>query len=210
MKRIIKKIVVLLIRLFYSLFSSNFLKYLSIKLNQLYSIWKSNDFKKIGGNPYFLYPMYVHGAKYIEIGENFNCGYRLRLEAFDDHLGHKFNPKITIGNNVSINFDCHIGATNEIEIGDGVLIASKVFITDHYHGEISSESIIIPPSERKLFSKGRVKIEKNVWIGESVAILPGVTIGENSIIGANSVITKNIPKNSVVGGNPARIIKTLQ
>lgn len=209
MKQIIKETIVVLIRLFYNLFSSKFFKYLNTRLNQIYSIWKSNDLQKIGVNPYFLYPMYVHGGQYITIGENFNCGYRLRLEAFDDHLGHKFNPKITIGNNVSINFDCHIGAMNEIEIGDGVLIASKVFITDHYHGEISSEAIMIPPSERKLFSKGSVKIEKNVWIGESVAILPGVTIGENSIIGANSVITKNIPKNSVVGGNPARIIKTL-
>ena len=75
--------------------------------------------------------------------------------------------------------------------------------------EITAEAIKFSPSERKLYSKGSVKIEKNVWIGEGVAILPNVTIGENSIIGANSVVTKNIPKNSVVGGNPARIIRTL-
>ena len=65
------------------------------------------------------------------------------------------------------------------------------------------------PSLRKLYSKGPVIIEDNVWIGEGVAILPNVIIGENSIIGANAVVTKDIPRNSVVGGNPAKIIRTL-
>lgn len=172
-------------------------------------MWKANEFKKTGNMFNIRYPLYLHGGKHIEIGKGFNSDLRLRLEAYEEHLGYKFSPSIVIGNNVSINSDCHIGAINEIIIGDGVLIASKVFITDHYHGEITSETIYLPPSDRKLYSKGPVKIEKNVWIGEGVAILPNVTIGENSIIGANSVITKNIPKNSVVGGNPAKLLRTL-
>jgi acetyltransferase-like isoleucine patch superfamily enzyme len=172
-------------------------------------MWKVHEFKTSAINIFFQYPMYLHGGKYISIGENFNCGLRLRLEAFDEHLGFFFTPRITIGKNVSINHDCHIGAINEIIIEDGVLIASKVFITDHYHGEITAEGIFLPPSERKLFCKGSIKIEKNVWVGEGVVILPNVTIGQNTIIGANSVVTKDIPKNSVVGGNPARIIRTL-
>ena len=52
-----------------------------------------------------------------------------------------------------------------------------------------------------------MKIENNVWIGENVSILPGVEIGENAILGANSVITKNVPKDSIVAGNPAKVIK---
>lgn len=176
---------------------------------KIYSIWISNQLKQTGQKFNIKYPFYLYGGDNIIIGSNFNSGYRFQLEAHKEHLGYCFKPQIIIGNNVSINHDCHIGAINKIIIGDGVLIASKVFITDHYHGEISSEAIKIPPSERKLFCKGQVKIERNVWIGEGVAILPNVTIGENSIIGANSVITKDIPKNSVVGGNPARIIRTL-
>jgi acetyltransferase-like isoleucine patch superfamily enzyme len=209
MKQIIKNRLKSLVYALYCVFSPKLFMKFNLRFNQLYSMWKANEFKKTGEIFFAQFPMYLHGGKYITIGSNFNCGLRLRLEAFDEHLGYQFIPKITIGNNVSINSDCHIGAINEIIIEDGVLIASKVFITDHFHGEISNEAIITPPSERKLYSKGPVKIEKNVWIGEGVAILPNVTIGENSIIGSNSVITRDIPKNSVVGGNPSRIIRTL-
>jgi len=195
--------------LFYIVFSPKIINILIIYLNQLYTMWKINEFKKVGSNAYFNFPMYLHGGKYISLGSKFSSSVRLRIEAYDEHLGYKFFPKIIIGNNVSINSDCHIGAINEIIIEDGVLIASKVYITDHYHGEISTQAIDIAPSERKLYSKGTVKIEKNVWIGEGVVILPNVIIGQNSIIGANSVITKSIPKNSVVGGNPGKIIRTL-
>lgn len=198
-----------LIFIFYKISPPKSFNWFSKSFDYLYSLWKSNEFKQIGSVFYFNYPFYLLGGKYITIGDNFYSDKRLRLEAWDEHLGFKFYPRIIIGNNVSINSDCHIGAINEIIIEDGVLIASKVFITDHYHGEISAEAIKFPPSERKLYSKGAVKIKKNVWIGEGVVILPNVTIGENSIIGSNSVITKDIPKNSIVGGNPAKIIKTL-
>jgi acetyltransferase-like isoleucine patch superfamily enzyme len=208
MKQIIKQTLHVIVNLFYILFSPKLFSLLNVRFNQVYSFYKSNEFNRVG-SCYFQYPLYLQGGRNIIIGDNFNSSLRFRLEAYEEHLGYKFSPKITIGDNVSINSDCHIGAINEIIIEDGVLIASKVFITDHYHGEINSEAIKIPPSGRKLYCKGAVRIEKNVWIGEGVAILPNVIIGENSIIGANSVITKNIPKNSVVGGNPARIIRTL-
>lgn len=175
----------------------------------VYSFFKKKQFKSTGSNIVFKYPLYLYGGENIIIGDNFNSGYRFQLESHKEHLGFYFNPQILIGNNVSINNDCHIGAINKILIGDNVLIASKVFITDHYHGEITKEGVQLPPSKRKLFSKGPVIIGNNVWIGEGVVILPNVTIGANSIIGANSVITRNIPENSVVGGNPAEIIKTL-
>lgn len=209
MKKLVQTFLFKIGYFFFLLISPRILNRLNLRLNQIYSMWKVHEFKRGAINTFIQYPIYLHGGKYISIGENFNCGLRLRLEAYDMHLGHVFTPKITIGNNVSINHDCHIGAINEIEIEDGVLIASKVFITDHYHGEITALGIQLAPSERKLFSKGAVKIGKNAWIGEGVVILPNVTIGANSIIGANSVITRNIPENSVVGGNPATIIRTL-
>lgn len=209
MRNILREFIGFTIRIVHIVISAKFeIRYKLIK-QKIYSIWISNKFNQTGEKFNVKYPLYLYGGKFITIGNNFNSGYRFQLEAHDEHLGYYFSPQIKIGNNVSINHDCHIGAINKIIIEDDVLIASKVFITDHYHGEISKEGIKLEPSRRKLFSKGPVFIGKGVWIGEGVAILPNVTIGANCIIGANSVITKNIPKNSVVGGNPARIIRTL-
>ena len=208
MKQTIKVILRPILSLCYVLFSPKLFNMFHKFHDLLYSIWKGNEFVKVPDNISLHYPLYLRGGKYISIGNNFYSDIRVRIEAWDEHLGHKFSPKIIIGDNVSINSDCHIGAINEIIIEDGVLMGSKVYITDHYHGEITSEAIKLMPSDRKLFSKGPVKIEENVWTGEGVVILPNVIIGENSIIGANSVVTKNIPKNSVVGGNPVKIIKT--
>lgn len=152
-------------------------------------------------------PVYAKGYKYITIGRNFSAGPGFRIECWDRYMNFSYNPSIVIGNNVSFNYNCHIGAINRISIGDNVLVGSNVLITDHGHG--SSEDIDIPPSKRPLYSKGPIVIEENVWIGECVAILPGVTVGRNSIIGANAVVTKDIPPYSIVGGNPAKVIKNM-
>lgn len=177
--------------------------------NILYSAVLKTSFGKTGKKFYIEYPARILGAKYITIGENFSCFGRVRLEAHDFHNGDKFSPEIFIGNNVSINFDCHIGAINKIVIGNNVLFASKIFITDHYHGNTDVESLTIAPSYRPLKSKGEVIIEDNVWVGEGVAIMPNVRIGKNSIVGANSVVTKSFPENSVIGGIPAKLIKLI-
>ena len=106
---------------------------------------------------------------------------------------------LKFGNNVQINDYVHIGAVENITIGNNVLIASKVFITDHNHGCYNGEIQDTPDSivmKRKIYSNP-VFIEDNVWLGEFVCILPGVKIGKNSIIGSMSVVTKNIPENSI-------------
>lgn len=149
----------------------------------------------------------VEGAKYISIGNHVRIKSGFHIAAIDQHNGVHFFPEIQIGNNVSINYDVHIACLNKVIIGDGALLGSKIFITDHYHGNTSLKSLQISPSERKLESKGSVEIGKDVWIGENVAILSGVKIGNNSVIGANSVVTRDIPPFSVAAGVPARIIK---
>lgn len=190
-------------------FSPNLIRFLNLRFNQVYSIWKSNEFKIIGENAYIQFPLYLFGGKNIIVGKNFSSDQRLRLDTFENFLGDKFNPEIVIGDNVNIQKDCHIGAINKIVIGNNVLLASKVYISDHFHGEISLEALSLPPAKRRLYSKGPVIIENNVWLGEGVVVLPNVTIGENCIVGANSVVTKSFPKNSVIAGNPAKLIRIL-
>lgn len=75
---------------------------------------------------------------------------------------------------------------------------------DNDHGNTNKESLMIPPIERKLVSKGPIVIGNHVWIGDKVTILSGVTIGEGAVIAANAVVTKDVPAYSVVVGNPAK------
>jgi acetyltransferase-like isoleucine patch superfamily enzyme len=195
------------------LLSSTIVIYLYKKViclrNYIYSEVISRLIKQSIGPCLFEYPLVIKGPQYIEVGQNFSSRSRLRIEAWDQYRGEQFKPVIKIGDNVNINFDCHIGAINKIEIGNNVLIGSRVLIIDHNHGEANISSIMVPPIERPLFSKGSVVIEDNVWIGEGVCILPNVRVGMNSIIGANSVVTMDIPANCIVGGVPAKILKRL-
>ncbi len=155
------------------------------------------------------FPIYIKGKKRILIGKGFTSGVGLRLDC--EHITGFEEPKLTIGENVEINDYVHIGCVHGITIEDHVLIASKVFITDHNHGIYSgSEDHSNPWSipKNRTVTGNKVHIGKNVWIGELVTILPGVTIGEGSIIGANSVVSKDIPSHSIAVGNPAKVVKT--
>lgn len=164
-------------------------------------------FKYCGDKVSIHEPNTFKGLKYISIGDNFKMGKYSIIEAWDEHNNKKHSPEIIIGNNVSLGMFCHLACINKIQIDDHVLIAGKVFISDHSHGTTEKKMLLTPPNERPLVSKGGIHIKKNVWIGENVSILPGVTIGENCIIGANSVVTHNIPDDSVAVGCPAKIFK---
>lgn len=118
-------------------------------------------------------------------------------------------PSLIIGNGVSIGEYSHITCANEITIGDNLLTGRFVLITDNSHGDSSAADSNLPPLKRAIHSKGRVEIGKNVWIGDKVTILPGVTIGDGAVIAANSVVTKDVPPKSIAGGIPAKIIKQM-
>ena len=153
------------------------------------------------------FPFDIKGKKFINYGKGFTTGRGCRIEAYP--LDGK-STSIIIGKNVQINDYVHITGVKKVFIGNNVLIAGKVYISDSSHGNYSgSEDDSHPlsaPKERPLFCK-EVIIEDYVWIGESVSVLAGVTIGKGSIIGANSVVTKNIPEYVIAAGNPAHLIK---
>jgi acetyltransferase-like isoleucine patch superfamily enzyme len=154
------------------------------------------------------YDLNIIGHKYIEFGSNILIGKSLRLEAIK-LLTNENTPQIVIGNNVQINDYCHFGSCKLIEIKDGCLIASRVFITDHFHGKSDINSFELMPLNRDIYIKGSVIINENCWIGEGVSIMPNITLGKNCIVGSNSVVTKSFPPNSIIAGNPAKIIRTV-
>lgn len=112
-----------------------------------------------------------------------------------------YGKNIKIGKNVFINFDCTFLDLGGITIEDNVLIAPKV--------SLLSEGHPIAAEHRQSLVPGHVHIKKNAWIGANATILPGVSIGENAIVAAGAVVSKDVPDNAIVGGVPAKIIKSI-
>lgn len=113
--------------------------------------------------------------------------------------------KFEIGDNVWIGDNFYAKAEGEIKIGSGTIISRNVEIWTSNHNYDSDDLMTIPYDKR--FINKPVVIGENCWIGTHVIFLPGVTIGEGVVVGAGSVVTKDIPDYAVIGGNPAKVIK---
>lgn len=152
----------------------------------------------------------IAGYNYITI-KSLSAGPRFRMDAINSYFGCKYNPEIVIGSHLSVGSDVHIGCISTINIGDNVLIGSRVTIIDHDHGDYSGagphSSPDTPPSTRKLNAQ-KIFIGDNVHIGDGAIILKGVNIGRGSIVAAGAVVTRNVLSNNIVAGNPAKTIKT--
>ena len=112
-----------------------------------------------------------------------------------------YGRHITIGKNVFINFDCIFLALGGITIEDDVLIGPKV--------SLITESHSLDPQQRNGLIVKPIHIKKNAWIGANATILAGVTIGENSVVAAGAVVSKDVTDNTIVAGIPAKVIKTI-
>jgi acetyltransferase-like isoleucine patch superfamily enzyme len=134
-----------------------------------------------------------------------NRGYHLNMYGPVKLMADTPAARITIGNDTRIHGSC-LHATTSIEVGNRVLIAANCQIIDS-HGH----DLCLDDPQNRIYSRdeGRpIVIEDNVWIGAGCIIMPGVTIGEGAVIGAQSVVTKSIPPRVVAGGSPARVIRT--
>jgi len=153
---------------------------------------------------------YVRGARHIEMGRNFRCRSNLWIEAVTRYGEHDHAPRIVIGDNFSCGDGVHIAAINAVAIGNDVLVGSNVLITDHSHGCYDGQDQSDPevaPGDRMLVSKGPVTIGNKVFIGDNVCVLAGTDVGRGAIVAANSVVTRDVPVNTIVAGNPAKPIK---
>lgn len=166
-------------------------------------------------NLHFASPRRISNSNCIWIGDDVSLGPGCLLSATRKYPGafmqgapgvetQQFDPVIRIGDRVSATGYLTIGATTLVEIGDDVLFASHIFIGDNQHGHADTE---LPYKYQPLEKIAAVSIGRGCWIGEHVVIMPGVAIGEMSIIGANSVVTRSVPARSIVAGSPARVVK---
>lgn len=112
-----------------------------------------------------------------------------------------FGKNIKIGRDVFINSGCHFQDQGGIEIGDGTLIGHNVVLATINHDLL--------PSMNRVNHYAPVKIGKRVWIGSNATILPGVTIGDQSVVAAGAVVNRNVPTMTVVGGVPAKVLKII-
>ena len=172
---------------------------LKLKKHHIIQLGEKTNF---GNNCSFYHP------ENMIIGNNVSIGDYCSIQTWPEYEGKRTEkePELYISDNVSIMSRCQISCMNKIIIGPGCLLGDNVFITDNFHGNYREDDKDIMPIKRALYSKGPVVIGKNVWIGRNACIMPGVTIGDFSVIGANSVVTHSIKKNTVVAGSPAKEI----
>ncbi|WP_460634193.1 acyltransferase [Larkinella terrae] len=126
------------------------------------------------------------------------CGWATSIDKYVTILGA---DAVEIGSYCGVNSFVHIWGHNGVSIGDRVMIASHVAITSLTHDYTAASMRFSTPLGDKIF------IQDDVWIGSHAVIMPGVSIGKGAVIGAGSVVTKNIPAYAVAIGTPARIVK---
>ena len=174
--------------------------------SRLRSYWVRRHFAHCSNNVLLGKRPVLHGMKCISIGDSTFIGDYVTLTAWPESaVSHETG--IVIGSGCSIGDFNHISAINRIVIGNNLLTGKWVSIIDNSHGLSDYDNLKLPPLERNVTSKGPIVIGDNVWIGDKVSILPGVNIGDGAVIGANSVVTKDVPPYTIVAGVPAQIKK---
>lgn len=143
------------------------------------------------------------GKGNITIGDNVSIGAFSRIVTSSSF--HNIGEHIKIGNNVGLGDFAHLGGGGGLEIGDDCIIGAYFSCHPENHNFYDSTKLI----RLQGTTRRGIKVGKNCWVGAKVTILDGVTVGDNCVLAAGAVITKDMPANSVIGGVPAKVIKSL-
>lgn len=158
----------------------------------------------IGSHCSFINPRHFHvNGPRIRVGQRLHCmATRERPIALTVHPDREQRSRLDIGSYCIVLPGVRITAATSIEIGDNCMFATNCYLTDADWHDLYDRTAA-PGSTRP------IKLADNVWIGDSAIVCKGVTIGENSVVGAGAVVTRDVPPNTVVAGNPARPVKQL-
>lgn len=168
---------------------------------RIWYIFNRNRFLYLASSAYINKPLRIEGKANISIGDGVIIQQLTWLAAVP--LTGAKECKLTIGNGSVIGNFNHIYATQNITIGKRVLTADKVYISDCSH---NYENIDFPIIDQPIKQLNPLVIDDGAWLGENVCVI-GASVGKGSVVGANSVVTKNIPDYSIAVGIPARVIK---
>lgn len=183
----------------------------SILWRNLYSAYIRHQFRQCGELKLGSTQLHLFGLRYMEFGDQVEMHFNARVQCIDyfQPTNQHFKPRLILHDHVVVQAMCHIGCIDRVEIGEWSTMGARCYITDHTHGGTSREELLLPPRKRPLVSRGPVKIGKYVHLGEGVCVMPGVTIGDYSVVGAGAVVTHDIPPFCVAVGSPAKVIKQI-
>ena len=183
----------------------------SMLWRNLYSAYIRHQIRQCGELKLGSTQLHLFGLRYMEFGDQVEMHFNARVQCIDyfQPTDQHFKPRLILHDHVVVQAMCHIGCIDHVEIGEWTTMGARCYITDHTHGGTSREELLLPPRKRPLVSRGPVKIGKYVHLGEGVCVMPGVTIGDYSVIGAGAVVTRDIPPFSIAVGSPAKVIKQI-
>jgi acetyltransferase-like isoleucine patch superfamily enzyme len=172
---------------------------------RLYSQVVSSQFAAWGANSRLGLGAKLVGPQFICVGQDVTIGCQAWLNAKDDRGDGM--PTLNIGRGTYIGRSVQINAWRSVAIGNNVLIADRVLVTDADH---IYENPLVPILAQGDYFRGPVNLSDGCWIGIGAVILPGVTVGRNAIVAANAVVAHDVPDLAIAAGVPARIIKHVQ
>jgi acetyltransferase-like isoleucine patch superfamily enzyme len=161
-------------------------------------------FAAFGHRSAIVPPAVIRSPHRIRIGDNVLIHDRAWLSVVEEFLGQRFEPSLTIGDRTVFGRDFVVSCVGRIDIGNDVLGSERVLIADSYHGY---EDPHTPISRQPMAVPEPVTIEDGAMLSANVCVLGGVTIGARTYVGAGAVVTRSVPPNCVVVGNPGRIVR---
>ncbi len=178
-------------------------KFSSRLREKLFSLIVAGGFASFGRKSIIIPPVRLAGEDRIEIGSYVYIARGCWIQAEPD--GDNRASALFIGDHTSIAGPCVVSALRSIIIEDHILLASNIYISDHTH---RYDKVGVPVKDQGVTRINPVLVKRGAWIGNNAVICPGVTIGEGAVVGANSVVNRDVPDFSIAAGVPARVIRT--
>ncbi len=170
---------------------------------RLFTLLLCNEFKEFGAGARIVPPFRFYGLNSMSVGEGVMINRDCWLQTVC-HDARDGEAKLVIRSHADLGMGAHISAARQVVIGERVLFGRNVYISDHAH---AYRDIEVPIMSQGIDGIAPVSIGSRTWLGQNVVVLPGVTIGEHCVIGANSVVNSFVPGYSVAAGAPARVVR---